>query len=230
MLSHLFYADDVVITTEWSSHDMANIICILQVFYLASGLKINIHKSNVYGYGVSAEEVIRMGNIIGCAAVSFPFVYLGLPVGSNMNLTSNWKTLIDRFNAKLSSWKSNLLSVGGLLTLIKAVLGSLGIYFLSIFKAPETILKTLESIRASFFWGGSRDSKKLAWVKWTNVLSSFDKGGLGIGSLKSFNLALLQKWRWRYYSLPNNLWVKFTKALHGNEGDFDQHGCKSNGL
>lgn len=41
MLSHLFYANDVVITTDWSSHDMDNIIRVL------SGLKINIHKSNV---------------------------------------------------------------------------------------------------------------------------------------------------------------------------------------
>ncbi|GJW50327.1 RNA-directed DNA polymerase, eukaryota, reverse transcriptase zinc-binding domain protein [Tanacetum coccineum] len=37
-------------------------------------------------------------------------------------------------------------------TLIKAVLGSLGIYYLSIFKAPETILNSLESLRSRFFW------------------------------------------------------------------------------
>nr|GEU46080.1 hypothetical protein [Tanacetum cinerariifolium] len=40
-------------------------------------------------------------------------------------------------SSRLSSWKANLLSIGGQLTLIKAVLGSLGIYFLSIFKALE---------------------------------------------------------------------------------------------
>ncbi|GKC66249.1 putative RNA-directed DNA polymerase, eukaryota, reverse transcriptase zinc-binding domain protein, partial [Tanacetum coccineum] len=48
-LSHLFYADDVVITTDWNSHDIDNIIRVLHVFYLASGLRINIHKSNIYG-------------------------------------------------------------------------------------------------------------------------------------------------------------------------------------
>ncbi|GJR37779.1 putative RNA-directed DNA polymerase, eukaryota, reverse transcriptase zinc-binding domain protein [Tanacetum coccineum] len=56
-LYHLFYADDVVITTEWSSHDMDNIIRVLQVFYVASSLKINILKSNVYGIGVSSDEI-----------------------------------------------------------------------------------------------------------------------------------------------------------------------------
>ncbi|GKE43267.1 RNA-directed DNA polymerase, eukaryota, reverse transcriptase zinc-binding domain protein, partial [Tanacetum coccineum] len=135
--------------------------------------------------------------------------------------------LIDWFHTKLSSSKANLLSIGGRLTLIKAVLGSFGIYYLSIFKVPEIVLKILESIRALFFWGGSQDSKKIAWIKWTNVLSSFDKGGLGVGSLKSFSLTILQKWRWRFPSYPNSLWVQVIKALHGNEGGFDHHrfGC-----
>ena len=46
-LSHLFYVDDVVIITEWSTQYMDNIIRVLQVFYLASGLKINIKKSKL---------------------------------------------------------------------------------------------------------------------------------------------------------------------------------------
>ncbi|GKG35881.1 hypothetical protein Tco_0441035, partial [Tanacetum coccineum] len=47
-VSHLFYADDVIITTDWNAKDMDTIIRVLHVFYLASGLKINIHKSNIY--------------------------------------------------------------------------------------------------------------------------------------------------------------------------------------
>ncbi|GJR41081.1 RNA-directed DNA polymerase, eukaryota [Tanacetum coccineum] len=41
-LSHLFYAHDVIITFEWNSGDLENIIRVLHVFHLASGLKINI--------------------------------------------------------------------------------------------------------------------------------------------------------------------------------------------
>ncbi|GJR53434.1 RNA-directed DNA polymerase, eukaryota, reverse transcriptase zinc-binding domain protein [Tanacetum coccineum] len=81
-----------------------------------------------------------------------------------------------------------LIKTRGRLTLIEVVLGSIGIYFLSIFKVPEVILNALERTRASFFWGGTQESKKLAWIKWPNVLSSCKKGGLNIGRLKSFNL------------------------------------------
>ncbi|GJV27295.1 putative RNA-directed DNA polymerase, eukaryota, reverse transcriptase zinc-binding domain protein [Tanacetum coccineum] len=143
-LSHLFYADDVIITTDWSSNDLHNIIWVFHVFYLASGLKININKSSIYGVGVSNEDVTSMDRASGCAYGSFPFLYLGLPIGSKMSRISNWQTLIDQFHMRLSSWKANLLSIGGRLMLIKSVLVSLGIYYLSIYKAPEIVLKELE--------------------------------------------------------------------------------------
>ncbi|GKB90907.1 putative RNA-directed DNA polymerase, eukaryota, reverse transcriptase zinc-binding domain protein [Tanacetum coccineum] len=143
-ISHLFYADDVIITTDLSACDLDNIIRVLHVFYLASSLIINIYKSNIYGIEVLDDDVSSLARNSGCAPGSFPFTYLGLPIGCNMSLISNWKMLIDCFHLRLSSWKANLLSIGGRLTLLKAVLDSLGIYYFSIFKAPETVLHSLE--------------------------------------------------------------------------------------
>ncbi|GJW91755.1 hypothetical protein Tco_0169308 [Tanacetum coccineum] len=106
-----------------------------------------------------------------------------------------WKVLVDHFKARMSGWKANLLSIGGRLTLIKSVLGSLGIYYLSIFKVPEIVVKSIESLRVAFFWGGHEHTKKIAWVKSSNTLASLDKVGFGAGSLKAFNKALLLKWK-----------------------------------
>ncbi|GKC34656.1 hypothetical protein Tco_1047040, partial [Tanacetum coccineum] len=99
---------------------------------------------------VSSDVTIDTARATGCASGTIPFVYIGLPIGSNTNLKANWQSLIDRFH--------------------------------------ESVLKTLESIRDSFFWGGSGDRKKMTWVKSRHVMASLDKGGLGVGSLKSFNL------------------------------------------
>ncbi|GJZ01674.1 hypothetical protein Tco_0519635 [Tanacetum coccineum] len=71
---------------------------------------------------------------------------------------------------------------------------------------------------------------KLAWVKWDNVLASFDKGGLGVGSLKAFNLALLQKWCWRLINNTNLLWVRLIKSIHGVEAGLNEKGRKMAGL
>nr|GEX06943.1 hypothetical protein [Tanacetum cinerariifolium] len=42
----------------------------------------------------------------GYAAGSFPFSYLGLPIGSNMGRIINWKVLIDRFKSRVKVVKS----------------------------------------------------------------------------------------------------------------------------
>ncbi|GKA39817.1 RNA-directed DNA polymerase, eukaryota, reverse transcriptase zinc-binding domain protein [Tanacetum coccineum] len=85
-------------------------------------------------------------------------------------------------------------------------------------------------IQAMFFWEGSHEARKLAWTKWKNVISSYDNGGLYIGSLKAFNLALIQKWHWRLLLHKNALWVEVIKALHGHKGGFDNNGCIYNAL
>nr|GEW58016.1 cysteine-rich receptor-like protein kinase [Tanacetum cinerariifolium] len=79
------------------------------------------------------------------------------------------------FHKRLSKWKSKSLSFGGRLTLIKPVLGSLGVYYFSSFKAPKKVICKLESIRRKFFWGGGVDENKISWIAWDKVISPRDK-------------------------------------------------------
>nr|GEX99420.1 RNA-directed DNA polymerase, eukaryota, reverse transcriptase zinc-binding domain protein [Tanacetum cinerariifolium]GEY33101.1 RNA-directed DNA polymerase, eukaryota, reverse transcriptase zinc-binding domain protein [Tanacetum cinerariifolium] len=75
----------------------------------ASGLKLNVYKSGIYGIGVSNDDVHLMASNIRCVAGTLPFTYLGLPIGCNMSLIENWKSLIDKFKAKLSAHLNELL-------------------------------------------------------------------------------------------------------------------------
>ncbi|GJY86237.1 RNA-directed DNA polymerase, eukaryota, reverse transcriptase zinc-binding domain protein [Tanacetum coccineum] len=189
-----------------------------------------LHNAFVDAVGNGCLSVVRLEKSFVFLHRYIPFSYLGLPIGSNMkSIARGWKILIDRFRSRTLTWKASLLSIGGRLTLIKSVLGSLGIYYLSIFRALESVLNDLERIRPNFFWGGNQDGKKMAWVKWHIILNSYDNGGLNIDSLKAFNLDLLQKWRWRLFTSPNDLWVKVVKAFHGHEGGFDNNGCSFKG-
>nr|GEX70032.1 RNA-directed DNA polymerase, eukaryota, reverse transcriptase zinc-binding domain protein [Tanacetum cinerariifolium] len=70
---------------------------------------------------------------------------------------------------RLSKWKMKTLSIGGRLTFLKAVLGSMPIYHMSIFKVPMSILQRMESIRCHFFNGIDLNSKKSTWVSWNKV-------------------------------------------------------------
>ncbi|GKE02516.1 putative RNA-directed DNA polymerase, eukaryota, reverse transcriptase zinc-binding domain protein [Tanacetum coccineum] len=159
-ISYLMYADGVIIFGDWSSVNAHNLISILRCFYLISGLKINVQKSNVFGVGVTDAEVSHMAHIIGCGAAKFPFKYLGILVGCNMTRCAHWNDIVHKFSVKLSSWKARLLSVGGHLLLIKSVLGNLPTYYMSIYLMPVSIRNKLESMRRNFFICGDLEEKR----------------------------------------------------------------------
>ncbi|KAM0044310.1 putative RNA-directed DNA polymerase [Helianthus debilis subsp. tardiflorus] len=149
-VSYLLFADDAIILGEWSSENIINVVRILRVFYICSGLKININKSNLYAIGVNSVAVSNMAGIVGCQAGSFPFNYLGLAIGANMNRIANWKPVYDVFDSRLAKWKASLLSFGGKITLIKSVLECLANYYFSLYKAPVKVIKDLEAKMRNF--------------------------------------------------------------------------------
>ncbi|GKA99959.1 RNA-directed DNA polymerase, eukaryota, reverse transcriptase zinc-binding domain protein [Tanacetum coccineum] len=94
-----------------------------------------------------------------------------------------------------------------------------GTYFFSLFPMPISVNKKLESIRSNFFWGSDGNIKKIPWISWNSILTSKDKGSLGIGSLYSLNHALIQKWQWRFLHNPYALWARLIVDIHGPNED-----------
>ncbi|XP_022024154.1 uncharacterized protein LOC110924459 [Helianthus annuus] len=121
-LTRMLYADDSIFIGEWENDNVRNLKRILRIFYLISGLKLNSRKSHLYGVGTSQEDVKNMASFFNCKEGKFPFVYLGLKVGANMNRIVNWKEIIDLFNKRLSNWKAKNLSFAGRVILVKSVL------------------------------------------------------------------------------------------------------------
>nr|KAJ0221007.1 hypothetical protein LSAT_V11C200075540 [Lactuca sativa] len=89
-LSHLQYADDVIFLGSWSIENAKNLICILRCFELASGLKINMSKSKIYGFGVQGCELELVARCLNCSIGSIPLIYLGLPIGASMARAVHW--------------------------------------------------------------------------------------------------------------------------------------------
>ena len=82
-----------------------------------------------------------------------------------MSKISGWSPIVDAFRSKLSGWKVKTLSLGGRLSLIKSVLGSLGSYLMSIFMVPISVLMSLERLHSRFFWGAKLDDRRMHWVQ-----------------------------------------------------------------
>ncbi|GJS62333.1 RNA-directed DNA polymerase, eukaryota [Tanacetum coccineum] len=221
-LSHLFYADDVIFIGQWSELNIDTLVQVLECFYRASGLRINMCKSKIMGVNVEERKVQNAAIKLGCLVLKTPFTYLGTKVGDNMTRKEAWKVVVDKVLSRLSRWKMRTLSIGGRFTILKSVLGSIPIFHMSIFKVPSNVLKSLESIRSRFFNGQDSKSRKVSWVKWDKILTSKDKGGLGVPSLYALNRGLMLKWIWRFYSQKTSLWTKVIKAIHGVNGKLDK--------
>lgn len=59
-MSYLFYVDDVILMASRDQTNALNIVHILRCFFMASGLKINLLKSKLYGVGVTAGQVTSL--------------------------------------------------------------------------------------------------------------------------------------------------------------------------
>ncbi|XP_048494804.1 uncharacterized protein LOC125494938 [Beta vulgaris subsp. vulgaris] len=205
-LTHLQYADDTILFSPPSVKSLLNIRNTLLLFQLASGLKINFHKSEILGINIHDSWLSMAAAKLCCRVGKFPLIYLGLPIGGSISRLKLWDPIIERMKSKLATWKGKLLSIGGRLTLIKSTLSSLPMYFMSIFPIPKGVVEKINRIQRSFFWHGGVDKKGGALIKWKILQLPKLMGGLNVSNLADRNLGLLLKWVWRYCSEPKSLW------------------------
>lgn len=71
---------------------------------------------------------------------TLPIVYLGFPLGTYSKDKAIWNPVLERVENQLDSWK------GGKMTLIKSVLTSLSVYFLSLFSTPRFVTDRLKGL------------------------------------------------------------------------------------
>lgn len=138
---------------------------ILRCFQAISGLRINFHKSSLAGIRTNENFVRKCSERINCRFEVIPMVYLGLPLGANPNSIQTWKPIIEKFETRLVGWKAKTLSIGRRVALLRSVLSSLPIFYMSIFQIPKGVIKELEKIERRLLWCGSEEKQKIHYIK-----------------------------------------------------------------
>lgn len=150
-ISHLQFADDTMIFCDADMRQVAYLRCVLTCFEAVSGLKINLAKSELFQVGEDCD-VESLAWILGCKIGSLPANYLGLPSGASYKSKAIWEPVIEKFASRLDSWKTPLLSKGSWLTLIKAMLGAMPNYFLSLLTIPTSVANRMNLMFRRFLW------------------------------------------------------------------------------
>ncbi|XP_058106238.1 uncharacterized protein LOC131249446 [Magnolia sinica] len=168
-LTHIQFVDDILKFSQPSPQYVNHLRTALHCFEAVSGLCINMGKSKLLGINVNTDTLLSSAIILGCQTQSFPTTFVGLPLA--------------------------YLSFGGRLTLIKATLMNLPLYYMSLFECPVLVLNAIDKIRRDFLWFG----------KWSWRLAT-EKEALWSSIIKG-----------KYGSSPGNWWTKdssFYKASH----------------
>ena len=86
--------------------------------------------------------------------------YLGLPSFVGRNRTTCFTQIKERIWGRMQGWKEKLLSQVGREVMIKAVVQSIPVYSMSVFKLPVGLCKDNEAMIRKFWWGYG-DAKKI---------------------------------------------------------------------
>lgn len=137
--------------------------CVLKCFEVVSGLHLNLGKSSLITVG-DVTNLDQLATDLGCRTGSLLTTYLGMPLGASYKQKEVWGPITDHTRKRLAGWKAQYLSKGGRLTLIKASLASILIYYLSLFVMLVAVYKELEQIQRDFLWKKGREKSGLHLV------------------------------------------------------------------
>lgn len=84
---------------------------------------------------VSPKKMENLSNTFGCQIGTFPFTYLGLPMGTTKPKVEDYAPLMDKIERRLSAC-SSLLTYSGRLQMVKSVISSTATYAMCTLKLP----------------------------------------------------------------------------------------------
>ncbi|KAK2652910.1 hypothetical protein Ddye_012766 [Dipteronia dyeriana] len=109
-LSHLCFADDLIMLCHGSYSTALVLKAALHEFSLLSGLLANQAKSNIFTSGLSSTTNQQLINLFGYTAGSLPICYLGIPIISTKLCLQDCSPLVDKVSGRLTSWMNRNLS------------------------------------------------------------------------------------------------------------------------
>ena len=111
-------------------------------------------------------------------------------------------------------WKEKKISKAGREVLIKTVAQAIPTYLMSIFKIPKAICDGMNSVLAKYWWGQTRNERKIHWINWGKLCTPKNRGGVGFRDIHAFNLAMLAKQAWRLIHGTHSLFYRVYKARY----------------
>ncbi|PKU83889.1 Putative ribonuclease H protein [Dendrobium catenatum] len=197
-VSHLLYANDIIIFSNAQMKSIKIIKDILGDFCRWTGQKINLQKLNiVFGKSVGTRRRKKISKVFNCKEVK-EFNYLGIKVTLRRLSRTDFQFIIDKAMSMLGIWGNKLISLGGKITLANSVLLSYPSFHSSLSMVPKQTLYEVVKLCRKFIWNKNDGSAGMHYVSWELLCKPRSCGGLGINSCSKKAGPLRARLAWRY--------------------------------
>ena len=104
-------------------------------------------------------------------------MYLGLPLGVPNKVVYGWVGVEEKVR-RLALWKSQYISKGWRIPLIKSIMVSMSVYQMSLFQMPISVARRLKKMQRDFLLGGVTWRGKFILLNGKWCVGIRRKGGL----------------------------------------------------
>ncbi|KAK1603765.1 hypothetical protein QYE76_027438 [Lolium multiflorum] len=146
------YADDAAIFMAPIKEDIQNLTSILHDFGKVTGLSTNFLKTFVVPIRCGNLDLDDILHGIPAVRESFPLRYLGLPLTVRCLKRSDIQHLEDKCAGKLPTWNGKYITTAGRAALVKSVIASQAIYYLTPLSIPAGTIAFINKIERAFLW------------------------------------------------------------------------------
>ncbi|XP_012850055.1 PREDICTED: uncharacterized protein LOC105969825 [Erythranthe guttata] len=210
-ISHLAYADDVMIFTSCHNFGLKKLRDFLDHYCRTSGQLISVHKSTFTVDRACSDGHLRtISRILSYPRKDLPIIYLGAPLYKGRDRGSLFHTLLDRMQARISGWARTALAFGGRLALIRSTLSTMALHLVQVIQPPQYIIQQIEQCMARFLWGSYGNQRRPHWVAWETICRPVGEGGLGLRRLTDVIDAFTYK-LWFRFRAQDSLWARFLR-------------------
>ncbi|XP_059434561.1 uncharacterized protein LOC132167566 [Corylus avellana] len=184
-LTHLCFANDLLIFSEASLSSINVIKAALVEFDDLSGLKANPSKSSFYCSGILDRIKQVLLNALQMKEGKLPVRYLGVPLISSRLSYADCGVLLERITRRIDSW---------------------------LFKNLSYVIKAIEQKFNRFLWNGKDMEAAKAKVALNDICFPKKEGGLELKRIDVWNKTSMLRHIWSLFARSSSLWVAWIKA------------------
>ena len=197
------YTDDTTFILDGSQSSFSRSLYLLDSFGLISGLKVNYAKTEGLWIGSCKSSEITLPSLKPILwakdKVCALWVWFSTLEDTCTPVHVSFWEKLDKLQSILNSWSVRRLTLLGKITIIKSLAMSQIVYLLSSLTSHQKVVHEKNSILYDFLW----DSKGNKIEGRTKIINDYDKGGLKMIDIQSFNASLKMKWVQSYLNTEN---------------------------